>query len=253
MNIAVTGATGSMGRAVLAEATERDEITIALAVSRSPDPDRIHGIRIDDAADLENLLAERRPNVLVDFTGPASSIEYVTHAAAAAVPAVVGTTGFDESELDQLRDASESVPVLKAANFSRGIQALLACVTESLDILGEYDIEITETHHNRKRDAPSGTAGTILDHIASRRENQTHVHGREGEHPREANEIGVHARRAGDIRGEHEVLLAGNDELLTISHRAESRRVYAAGALDAAVWLAGQPPGWYTFADVLNA
>jgi 4-hydroxy-tetrahydrodipicolinate reductase len=154
--------------------------------------------------------------------------------------------------------------VLHATNFSRGVEALGAAVEGVVGALPGYDVELTETHHNRKRDAPSGTAGTLLDRIETARENGDgnadasngeagrRTYGREGIQPREAGEIGVHVRRAGDVRGEHEVLLAGNDEVLSFTHRAESRRVFAAGALDAAVWLAGREPGIYDFAEVLR-
>lgn len=253
MNIAVTGATGTMGRAVLAAAGDREDLTVALAVNREPTEDRVEGIRIDHASDLPSLLAERRPNALIDFTGPSSSVEYVQAAADAAVPAVVGTTGFSDTQRESLRAASDTVPVLHAANFARGVQALLRALDEAVSALPDYDIELTDTHHNRKRDAPSGTAGTILDRIATHRGDADIVHGRAGDQPRTNGEIGVHARRAGDIRGEHELLLAGNGEVLTLTHRAINRRVFAEGALDAAVWLAGQPPGWYDFADVLDA
>jgi 4-hydroxy-tetrahydrodipicolinate reductase len=176
----------------------------------------------------------------------------VQQAAAEAVPAVVGTTGFDETQRQSLEAAAENVPVLIASNFSRGIQALRQAVRTAVDALPEYDIEVTETHHNRKRDAPSGTAKTLLDAIDDIRGDSPRVHGRNGEQPREVGEIGVHARRAGGIHGEHEVMLADNDEVLTLTHRAESRRVFAAGALDAAVWLAGQRPGIYSFRDALE-
>lgn len=252
VNIAVTGATGTMGRAVLKAAANRDDVTVALAVNRDPDVDVVEGISIAPTSELVGLLDERRPNVLIDFTGPESSVEYVAACADAAVPAVVGTTGFTDEQEAALREATDTVPVLKASNFARGVQALLGALEAALGALPGYDIEVTETHHNRKRDAPSGTATTILDRIDAVQGETERVHGRVGEQPREEGEVGVHARRAGDIRGEHEVLLAGNDETVTLTHRAGSRAVFAAGALDAAVWLAGQPPGWYGFDDVLE-
>jgi 4-hydroxy-tetrahydrodipicolinate reductase len=172
--------------------------------------------------------------------------------AEAGVPYVVGTTGFEEAGLDALREASETIPVLKASNFARGVQALLRLVEAGVESLPGYDIELTETHHSGKRDAPSGTAKTILDVVDSAATAELdRTHGREGEHEREASEVGVHVRRAGTVRGEHEVLLAGNDEVVTLTHRAESRRVFAAGAVDAAEWLADQGAGWYSFGDVL--
>jgi 4-hydroxy-tetrahydrodipicolinate reductase len=151
-----------------------------------------------------------------------------------------------------LDSVSAAVPVLKATNFSRGIQALRRALGPALEALPDYDVELLETHHNAKRDAPSGTAKTLLSDIETHREFDT-VAGREGIQPREDDEVGMLVRRAGDIRGEHEVLLAGNDEVLTLTHRAEDRGVFAAGALDAAVWVAGQGPGSYDFGAVIDA
>lgn len=261
VSIAVTGATGRMGRTVLETAADREDVTVVLAVNRDPDEAAIEGLSIEPADDLSALLAERNPDVLVDFTGPSSSLEYVAACAEAGVAAVVGTTGFDEDERAALREAGETIALLQASNFSRGIQVLLGVVGEAVAALPEYDIELTETHHNRKRDAPSGTARTILDRIDDVRgehgatdedRRSSRVYGREGEQPRERGEIGVHVRRAGDVRGEHEVLLAGDDEVFSVTHCAGSRRVFASGALAAAVRLAEREPGYYNFAEVLE-
>ncbi|HET7325378.1 MAG TPA: 4-hydroxy-tetrahydrodipicolinate reductase [Halococcus sp.] len=251
--IGVTGATGTMGREVLTAATERDDVTVAFAVNRDPEDEPVAGHQVQTVADLPGLLAEHRPEVVVDFTGPDSTVEYAAACAEAGVGFVTGTTGFSEDERTALRDAAETIPLLWATNFSRGIHALQTALAKSVGALPEYDIELTETHHNRKRDAPSGTAKTLLDGIdeASERESER-TYGREGEQPRQTDEIGVHVRRAGGIRGEHEVMFAGNDEVLTFTHRAESRRVFATGALDAAVWLAGREPGWYAFEEVVS-
>ena len=256
--VGVTGATGAMGRTVLDAAVDRDDTAVTFAVNRDPgDDERVAGHAVHDAAALPELLAEHGPEVVVDFTGPASAVEYAGACAEAGVGFVTGTTGFDEADHTALREAAGSVPVLRASNFSRGIGALREALAEVVAALSEYDIELTETHHRRKRDAPSGTATTLLDDIDAARGERDEgparrTHGREGEQPREDGEIGVHVRRAGGVRGEHEVLLAGNDELLTLAHRAESRGVFAAGALDAAEWLAGRAPGRYAFADVIE-
>jgi 4-hydroxy-tetrahydrodipicolinate reductase len=237
-----------MGREVRAVATDRDDATVVLAVNRSPvdDPD------VRPAADLPALLADRDPDVLVDFTGPDSSREYVAACADAGVPAVVGTTGFDDAGEAALDAAAADVAVLRAANFARGVAALRRAVRAAVAALPGYDVEVTETHHNGKRDAPSGTALTILDDVDDVRGPADRVHGREGVQPRESGEVGVHARRAGDVAGEHEVLVAGNRELVSLTHRAGSRGVFAEGAADAAVWLAGREPGRYAFADVID-
>jgi 4-hydroxy-tetrahydrodipicolinate reductase len=251
IEVAVTGAGGHMGREVIEAATHRDAMAVVLAVNRtSVDP--VAGHEVEDEADLPRLLDDRDPDVLVDFTLPDPSTRYVEACADAGVAAVVGTTGFTESQLEVIADAAESVPVLRASNFARGVMALRRAIREAVAALPDYDIELTETHHNRKRDAPSGTALSMLDDIdQTRDEAADRVHGREGEQPREDGEVGVHARRAGDVTGEHELLLAGNHEVLTLTHRAESRGVFAAGALDAADWLVGRPAGEYDFEDTI--
>ncbi|EMA35481.1 4-hydroxy-tetrahydrodipicolinate reductase [Halococcus hamelinensis] len=250
--VGVTGATGTMGRAVLDTAAGRDDTTVAFATNRDPAAEHVAGHELRPAVDFPDLLATHAPDVVVDFTGPESAVEYASACAEADVGFVTGTTGFDEAHRDVLRGVADRVPVLRATNFSRGVHALAEALAETVETLPDYDIELTETHHNRKRDAPSGTATTLLDRIDDASgANHDRTYGREGEQPRDGDEVGVHVRRAGNVRGEHEVLLAGNDEVLTLTHRAESRGVFAAGALDAAVWLAGRDAGWYEFEEVL--
>ncbi|MCD2202104.1 4-hydroxy-tetrahydrodipicolinate reductase [Halobacterium sp. KA-6] len=245
MRIGVTGATGRMGREVREEAAERG-VEVAFATTRDP------GSNLDPDSEFASLVEAENPDAVVDFTVPEASVEYVTACAAAGVPIVVGTTGFDDDQLDALRDAGSDAPVLLGANFSRGIQALLDVVEQAVGSLPEYDVEVTETHHNGKRDAPSGTANVLLDRIEDERGESERVHGRVGDQPREEGEIGVHARRAGDVTGEHEALLAGNGEVLELTHRAGDRSVFAAGALDAAAWLADQPAEFYRFEEVAS-
>jgi len=251
LRLVVTGATGRMGSEVRALAAERGHDVVAVTETAPMDLSGPGGAETFAASDLEAALSGA--DALVDFTVPEASLEYVETAADAGVPCVVGTTGFNEEGRSRLREASERVPVLRAANFARGVQALLRAVRASVSALPGYDVELTETHHNGKRDAPSGTALTVLEEIeAAREDDPERVYGREGVQPREAGEVGVHVRRAGDVHGEHEVLVAGNEEVLTLTHRAESREVFAAGALDAAEWLVDRTPGFYGFADVLD-
>lgn len=249
LTIGVTGATGRMGQTVREVATAR-AIDVGFAVNREAAPALED---VEPARRFDVLLEETDPDVIVDFTGPESCVEYANQAAAAGVPFVTGTTGFDADQRAAIEAAGDSIPVLLGANFARGVQALLDTVATAISSLSEYDIELTETHHNGKRDAPSGTASLILDQVEETRD-QTgdRVHGRVGEAPRESGEIGVHARRAGDVTGEHEVLLAGNRETISLTHRAGSRSVFAEGALDAAAWLVEQPAGYYQFAEIAS-
>jgi len=242
-----------MGRAVLAAAAARDDCDVDFAVNRSSVDESISGVVIESTTNFEALLADYQPDVVVDFTGPESAVEYADACAETGVSFITGTTGFDEEAVGELKWASESTAVLKASNFSRGVAALRLAVQEATAALPDADIELTETHHNAKRDAPSGTAKTLLDDIERVRDELTErVHGREGDAPRSTNEIGVHARRAGDIAGEHEVLLGGSNETLSLTHRAGDRSIFAEGALDAAVWLAGREAGWYDFFEVIS-
>ncbi len=254
VDIAVTGAAGRMGREVLSAATSRDDCAVAFAVNRSSVDELISGIVIESTDNFAELLDDHDPDVVVDFTGPESAVEYSEACAETGVAFVTGTTGFDETGIAELRHASEETAVLKASNFSRGVAALRLAVQEATAALPDADIELTETHHNAKRDAPSGTAKTLLEDIESVREDLTErVHGREGEAPRSADEIGVHARRAGDVAGVHEVLLGGKNETLSLTHRAGDRSIFAEGALDAADWLAGREAGWYDFFEVIES
>ncbi|PSP50340.1 4-hydroxy-tetrahydrodipicolinate reductase [Halobacteriales archaeon QH_7_69_31] len=226
MNLVVAGATGRTGSEVVAEACRRGHDVSGVARSA----DDVGDVRVSPAGELPDLLEDA--DALVDFTVPEASREHAARAADAGVPYVVGTTGFDDEGIADLREAGEATPVLKAANFARGVRALLEVVQAGVAALPDYDVELTETHHSGKRDAPSGTANTILDVVDDARDAALdRTYGREGEHERDDDEVGVHIRRAGNVRGEHEVLLAGNDEVLSLSHRAESRRVFAAGAV----------------------
>lgn len=249
--VAITGATGAMGRTLRETAADRDDLTVATLVTRSPEQCPEGEVRVvtpDEAATVFESV-----DVIVDFTVPEASLEYVQAAKTAGTPIVIGTTGFDDDGESVLEGASQLIPLLVAPNFSPGIQALHAALEAAIDRLPDYDVELTETHHNRKRDAPSGTALGLLETIESRREDASRVHGRSGEQPRETGEIGVHARRAGAITGEHEILLAAHGESIQLTHRAESRDVFATGALQAAAWLVDKPAGSYRFGEVLEA
>ncbi len=242
MTIVVTGASGKLGTAIRDAADERDIETIAC--SRSLDG----GI---DPPELERHLDTHPATAVIDVSVPERTDEVIDACVETETPLVIGTTGFDPDAAERFDCASQQIPLLKASNFARGVHALEILVREAVNSLESYDIELTETHHNRKRDAPSGTAKRLLETIDGERELGERVFGREGHQPRSDGEIGVHVRRAGSIHGEHEILLAGNDEILTITHRAESRRVFAAGALDSALWLADRPAGRYEFSEVV--
>ena len=248
--IAVNGAAGRMGRTVIETAAERDEVEVAVGFHRS-DAGEIDGVPVVAVDEAAAALTDHGVDAVVDFSTPEGVAAVADACAETDTALVTGTTGLEDEHRDALASAAESVPVLEASNFSRGIQVLLRTVEEAVGALDGYDLELTETHHNDKVDAPSGTANTILETIQEERDVEP-VYGREGHAPREDDEIGVFARRAGDVRGEHELVLAGNDEVVSLSHRAEDRAVFAAGAVDAAVWLADRGTGWYDFDEVID-
>ena len=249
-SIAVNGAAGRMGRTIIETAAERDDVEVVVGFHAS-EAGEIGGVPVVAADDVSAALDEYDPEIVVDFSTPEAVLGIVDACIAADVGLVVGTTGFDSDGFAALEATSDDVPVLKATNFSRGIQVLLRTVTEAVGALDGYDLELMESHHNGKVDAPSGTAKTLLEEVRAERDVEP-VYGREGHTPRSDDEIGVFARRAGDIRGEHELVLAGNDEVVSLSHRAEDRAVFAAGALDAAVWLAERGDGWHDFGEVVD-
>jgi 4-hydroxy-tetrahydrodipicolinate reductase len=266
MRVGVAGATGRTGGEVLSAAVERGDVDVAFATARNPPEGPVVGVDVEPNDAFAALLAERDPNVVVDFTGPDSTVEYAAACADAGVAFVTGTTGLNDDQEGALDAASEHVPVLQAANFARGVQALRSLVEDAVAALPGYDVELVEAHHRGKRDAPSGTAEAMLDAVDDARDADDvdagdaadedgageRVHGRKGESLREPGEVGVHSLRAGDVPGEHELVLAGNHEELRLQHRATDRGVFAAGALDAAAWLSGRRPGRYAFADVVG-
>jgi 4-hydroxy-tetrahydrodipicolinate reductase len=216
------------------------------------------GVLVKDSSQLEQVLKETRPDVLIDFTIAKAAVENVCTAASLGVDLVVGTTGISSEQHSQMREAIEgNVAAVITPNFSVGVNLFWKLVADAAAALKGYDfdIEIIEAHHNQKKDAPSGTALATLEAIRRARGESDLpevVYGRNGIMPR-GKEIGVHAVRAGDIVGDHTVLLAGSGERLEIKHQAHSRAAFASGAVRAASWVAGRKPGIYGMADVLES
>lgn len=194
-------------------------------------------------------------DVLIDFSHPAYFDRLLAFARARKLPAVFATTGLSEKQMDAMREASHETPIFQSANMSLGVNLLCALAKRAAAALpAGFDVEIVEAHHRDKADAPSGTALMLRDAIASARGPMKTVCGREGRNAkREADEIGIHSLRGGTIVGEHEVLFAGPDEVISIRHSAASKKVFAEGALNAALFLCGKEPGFYTMSDYLSA
>lgn len=193
-------------------------------------------------------------DVIIDFSSPAALSDELSYAIKNGVPAVIASTGYTPEQLEEIKAASEKVAIFRTANFSLGINLLCELVKKAAETLGEkFDIEIIEKHHSQKVDAPSGTALMLADSANSAfGGSKPYVNGREGIVGKRGNEIGIHAVRGGTIVGEHEVLFCGEDEIISLSHSARSKKVFAAGAIKAAKWLAGKKAGHYDMKDLLG-
>ena len=250
VKVVVSGALGRMGT------------NIGRIVDAAPDMELVGGIDVREgtlfgaevvpAAKIDAFLKEKRPDVLIDFTVAAAAVENIKAAAANGVALVVGTTGFPPEQRATIASAVEgTVPAVISSNFSVGVNIFWKLVREAARELGDYDIEVTEAHHRYKKDAPSGTAKTILEILDQELGGREKVYGRVGETERKG-EIGVHVIRGGDIVGDHSVLFAGNFECIEVSHRAYDRAVFAQGAVRAARWVVGREPRIYGMQDVLG-
>jgi len=193
-------------------------------------------------------------DVIIDFSSPAALKGELEFAVKNKKPVVLAATGYGEEHLKMIKDASEKTAVFKTGNFSLGINLLVKLVKRAAETLGEnFDIEIIERHHNLKADAPSGTALMLAEGANEAFDgHKNYINGRQGIVGKRGKEIGIHAVRGGTIVGEHEVMFAGEDEIVTLSHSARSKRVFAAGAVKAAKWICGKPAGLYDMNDVLN-
>ena len=189
-------------------------------------------------------------DVIIDFSSPKNLDMIYDYSLKTNTPVVFATTGYTEEELKKIDDLSKKVPVLRSANFSLGVILLNKLVKMATPILEGYDIEVIEAHHNKKVDAPSGTAKMLLKSITDET-GYTVKPGRDGYSPRQKNEVGVHAVRGGTIVGEHEVMYCGTDEVITLKHSAYSKKIFATGAIKAARWLVNKPQGFYDMEDVL--
>ncbi len=261
IHVAVNGAAGRMGRGLVAGIVKHPELTLSAAIDLGSHPDQ--GV---DAGTLAGLwpsntplsvisnVALRDTEVVIDFSLPAGTEALLEAVEGKAL--VIGVTGLDDGTLSKLREYAITAPVVLANNFSTGINVLIGLVEQAARILEDYDLEVVEMHHNRKRDAPSGTARSLAVAGARGRDLQLEgreVHGRHGETgPRTLGEIGLHAIRGGDLPGEHTVYLAGSGERVALSHLATSRDAFVDGALRATAWVRDQPPGLYTMRQVLG-
>ena len=246
--ILLNGALGKMGQAVEKCIGEREDVIIAAGVDIASG-DRIYPVYSCFTDVLEEV------DVIIDFSNPLVLDDMLAFAFERKVPAVICTTGFSDEQIDKIKKASETVPVFFSGNMSLGINMLIHLAAAAAKVLAPtFDIEIVEKHHNQKLDAPSGTALMIADAISEEMEKSEYVYDRHAyRRKRGHDEIGIHSVRGGTIVGEHEVIYAGHDEVLTISHQAQSKGVFASGAVNAAAFIKDKPAGLYDMNDLLNA
>lgn len=250
-SIIISGLLGKMGQTVLKCAEENEDIKViagvdVMAPDESPYPFPLY-------ADFCSIT--EKPDAVIDFSHPSALPSMLMYARRMQVPVVLATTAYSEENMEMIRNASKEVPVFFSANMSLGINLMKVLIKKAAETLGDdFDIEITETHHNLKKDAPSGTALALADSINEVFENEKkYVYGRTPESvKREKKEIGIHALRGGTVVGEHEVSFFGNDEVIRISHSARSKSVFAEGAIKAAEFIKEQKPGLYGMEDMLS-
>lgn len=247
--IILNGCNGKMGMAVSRLVAERDDCTVTTGVD----------LKTDIAHDfpvVNNIKSAEKADVIIDFSHPSCLPGLLEYAVTTKTPLVVATTGLSDADIDNIKAASKAVPVFFTFNMSLGINLLVELAKTASKVLGErFDIEIIEKHHNQKIDAPSGTAIMLANAINEVNDGKyIYEYDRHAKREkRNANEIGIHAVRGGNIVGEHEVIFAGHDEVISLSHSAGSKEVFAAGAVNAAVFLKDQKPGLYDMKDLISS
>lgn len=261
--VAIAGAGGRMGQVLVDMVLQSAQLQLSAALEQTQSPllgqnaGRSSAVHTDVVISADIAQAIGVSDVLIDFTRPKGTLEHARHCVAHGCAMVIGTTGFSEDDLLFLRQCAKSIPMLISSNMSVGITVLKHLVETAARRLGnDYDIEIVEIHHKHKVDAPSGTALLLGEAAAtgagvSLREKAVYAReGVTGERPPGA--IGFATLRGGDVVGEHTVMFCGEGERIELTHRAGSRRNFAAGALRAASYIAGQKPGLYTMEDILG-
>jgi 4-hydroxy-tetrahydrodipicolinate reductase len=241
IKIAVAGASGRMGQSIIQSIEQSDKTTL--------------GVTLDKGDNLNSVIDQF--DVLVDFTRPEATLDYLAVCIASGKSMVIGTTGFDDAGLQMIKDAGTKIPVVFAPNMSVGVNLSLKLLEMAAKVIGEEsDIEIVEAHHRHKVDAPSGTAlkmGEVVANALGRDLSKCAVYGREGiEKPRDRQTIGFSTIRGGDVVGEHTVSFFMEGERVEITHKASSRMTFANGAIRASAWLQGKPAGLYSMQDILD-
>ncbi len=247
--IAITGACGKMGRVIAGICAQRSDCKVIAGID-------LAGQQYADFPVVTKVFdLPEKPDVIIDFSHPSALPDLLSYGKMNNVPLVLATTGYSDEERAQITAASAQIPVFFTFNMSLGINLLVELARKATQILGgQFDIEIVEKHHNLKKDAPSGTAIMIGEAINEELGNKNHfVYDRHSvRKERGADEIGMHAIRGGTIVGDHDIIFAGHDEVITLSHSAQSKEVFAVGSVNAAVFLAGKSAGLYAMSDLIK-
>lgn len=247
LQIILSGCNGKMGRVITDIVNKRQDCVIVAGIDldisqNGPYPvfNSFNDIKCD-------------ADVIIDFSNPAVLDSLLDFAIEKSLPAVISTTGFSDEQITKINNASKQIPIFFSFNMSLGINLLAELSRKAASVLGGFDIEIIEKHHNQKIDAPSGTAillaNEINDELNGKMKYEYDRHSKREK--RTDTEIGIHAVRGGTIVGEHEVIFAGRDEIITLSHSARSKEVFAVGAVNAAVFLSGKPSGMYSMKELV--
>lgn len=252
INISVNGALGKMGRTVIDVCLQDEEINI-VGLSDIQGQKKIYNNLPQVETTLDKYIVST--DVVIDFSSPEGTQQVLNLCLINKKPIVIGTTGHSDQQLDNIKQTSEKIPVVLSPNMSLGVNLIFKLVELLTMVLKDknYDIEIIEAHHNKKKDAPSGTAKKIIDIIKNIKPETEFVYGRNGIiGERKNNEVGVSVIRCGDIVGEHTIIYSTYGERVELKHIATSRETFAKGAVLAAKWLKGKPAGLYNMFDVLQ-
>lgn len=243
MNIIINGACGQMGKEVAKIIEASEDKRIAAKVDKFAAESGCYN-DIDDFSGSADMI--------IDFSNHLGTEQLLEYAVKRNIPVVLATTGHTDDELKLIDRASEKIPVFHSANMSLGVALLVELAVKTAAVMPDADIEIVETHHNRKLDAPSGTALMIANAIRSVREKAQFKLGRAGNAKREKDEIGIHAVRRGNIVGIHEVHVSTDNQTITLKHEAHSRALFAEGAVSAAEFIKNKPAGLYTMNSIVT-
>ena len=248
VKVAITGANGKMGRVITNLIAQRDDCKVIAGIDLNTE--QTAGFPVVKSP----FELPEKPDVIIDFSHPSALDDLLSYCTMNGVPVVVATTGYTDEQVAQIKKTAEQIPVFFTFNMSLGINRLVELGKRAVNGLGgQFDIEIVEKHHNLNKDAPSGTAIMIAEALNNELGNKYHyVYDRHSvRKPREATEIGLHSIRGGTIVGEHDIIFAGHDEVITLSHSAASKEVFANGSINAAVFLSKKDKGLYDMSDLL--